>query len=662
MNSVKKTFNKAKECVNKGYSKTITYWNKFIDLKYCKTIFKVLPQNIFLFILFIISIFTICSFYKTNSDIVLYNQYVSDSVVDPILTKPYDISFDDITLDNNPTNLCITFATYARTNHSEYKYVLYKGKDVVYEYQFNASVLGDGKQYCFDLPSVTSDNIKEYSASIIPIEVDGNNAITIYKNSISDKPTIKIIAHHNIFSIRNIIITIFIILFFVVNYLINKKKMKPEYFWLLISLVYLFAITIIIPPYEIPDEPVHYYQSYRLSQLDYTKSLYENIENDVIIMPESNSCIGYSGIQFRDKVTNFNDVLECLKETDNTSANYSYKSHSTKLGYVFSAIGIKIGDLLSNSPLIIFYSGRLFNLIVSILMVFFAIKITPKYKYTILSIATIPMLVQQMVSYSYDSVLNSCIILSFAVIMALIYNKKFNKYLAAVILLLCGAFITNIKFIYLPVMLFLFLIPSKNFKNKWIKYLYVIGVIAISYLLGQYLSQIFNNTGASIVSGIPSSENYNMNSVLSNPLSLFSIAFYTFKYLTALYLRGMFGYFSWFTFRFSDIIIVAFIVYYIWLFISEEKMAGKWYKKLLVWFGILFTVLGIFASMYFYWSKPGLGYVEGVQGRYLTPLLISIIPLLACNKKPNKINPKNVYIFINIMLLQYILMLLIFHY
>lgn len=648
----------------KYYNNIIKSWNKFLNYKYIKPIFDFLPHNIFLFILFIICIFTIFSFYKKNNDTALYTQNISDGIVDPIMINPYNYSFDNIKLTNDPDKICFTFATYARTNHSEYKYVLYQKKDTVFEYQFNASILKDGEKYCFDLPTVSKENINDYSISFIPIKSDSDNAITIYKNVNTNEPTMSIISHQEIISIRNIIIIFFCLCFFAINYLLNKRKIKPEYYWLLISLVYLFSACFITPPYQVPDEPIHYLNTYRLTQIDYTKSIYDNIENGTITMPENSACINYSGIQKINKVSNFNDVLECAKAKKNVNDDtYSwYKSHNTKLGYIFSAIGIKIGDKLSNSPLFIFFTGRIFNLILSIIIIFIAIKIIPKYKEILLSVATIPMFIQEMASYSYDSVVNTFSLLILAIIIKMIYDKKVKWVLKTIILLILGIFIANIKMIYLPIYLFILLVPNDKFKKWYYKYLYCFGLIVGAYLLNNLLNaKVFFNNGISsnvIVS------NPNLELIKNNPLSLFSIAYYTIKFETAFYARSLFAYFGWFTFRFQDILIFAFIIYNLYLLANNNKLEGKWFDKLIILIGLLLGVAAVFASMYFYWSKPGLGYVEGVQGRYFLPLLMPFIIIFMFGKKNKikKIDYNINYLFINIMVLQYILTLLIQYY
>ena len=644
-NRINKISGKVKKCCNYIDEQ----WNEFINQKYLKILFKVLPHNIFLFFLFLISIYTIALFYKSNSNNILYNQSIADSVANPIIVDAENISFENVKLYGTPTDFCLTFATYARLNNSEYKFLLYKDKKVVNEIQFNSNQLSDGRNYCFNINGIDKDNVTEYSAAIVPIYSDSNNAITFYKNAATNEPDMSFTAKQGKLSVRNLVITVFILLFLFINYLINKKKMKPEYFWLLISLVYLFAITFIIPPYQVPDEPVHFWNSYGLTQYDSSKNFYDNMQNTDLTVPENIDCINYSHIQTIDKVNDFKDVEECTKNSENKLYSYpSWWKTSNKMGYLASAAGIKLVDTVSNSPTMIFYSGRLFNLIVSIIIIFFAIKLAPKYKELILSVGTIPMFIQQMGSYSYDSLLNSLCLLAVAIIVKMIYSKKQNWLLDSIILIICGIFIVNIKIIYLPIFLLLLLIPNDKFKKKWSKYLFVIGIMLLAILCGKYIQSLFNN-GAVISELSGQSTNLNMQKIFSDPLYVFPLMLNTLKVNGIFYLQSIIGYFGWFKYKLNPIFIIVYILYFGYLIKNNSKIKAKWYVNVIIIIGLLVSVAGMFASMYFYWSASNLNYIDGVQGRYFIPLLLPILLLIIPSKKTTRVfDINNCYLFINI--------------
>ncbi len=120
--------------------------------------------------------------------------------------------------------------------------------------------------------------------------------------------------------------------------------------------------------------------------------------------------LDYANIQGRDRVSNFKDVKSCLANGKNEKKTIMFgvsnKVSKSFLGHLSQAISIRFIDIFTNSPVLIFYFARLGNFIVSFLILYFAIKICPKYKNVILFIGLTPMFVQQITSLSYDVISN----------------------------------------------------------------------------------------------------------------------------------------------------------------------------------------------------------------------------------------------------------------
>ena len=407
-----------KNKIKDGYQKITNLWDKFINLKHVNKLFKILPQNLFLFILFIISIFTIINFYNANKYKYYYQQINVSDDVSEIYSSSYEIDFNDydIELLGNPEQFCLKFSNYNRKVTSDYRYILYKNNELITDEIFNGSKIVDGENYCFDIPGLNKDNVLEHKVVIQPINASKDNSLTIF-TSAKGIPSMFFIAKEKFLSIRTLIGLIFIIIFLVLNYFINKKKIKPESFWLIISSIYVLIAVFFIPPYQVPDELIHYVNTINLSQIDLTKNLYSQIEEKEINVPEDYGCVAYTSPQKTDKLTDPEEFIDCFRSRDNITKTDWHISLKSKLGYIFTTIAYKITDIFSNSPMVLFYSGRILNTLVSILIIFFAIKIAPRYKYIILSIASIPMFIQEMISYSYDSLLNSVCILVVALIL-----------------------------------------------------------------------------------------------------------------------------------------------------------------------------------------------------------------------------------------------------
>lgn len=750
-------------------NKMRTLWDQFLNLKYVQKIFLFLPHNFFLFLLFIVSFYLIVTFdYNRSIPVYLFPE-VADGSFDGIVEEPLVFSLENIKKERiedngkNPDRICMRFGTFGRKTNSEYQYVVYHNNDSLYEEIFNSKILEDSKYHCFSLPGATKENIQEYKIKIAPIKTNTKNMITLFKNNETGEVDFNLAYEPPMISIKTIFLMAFFVIYFFINYQINTKKIRVEKFWLLLSILFILPITIVNPPYEVPDEPIHFYNSYRLTQYDKDKNFYENLDNEYMTMPENIRCIGYVNIQKKDKVTNPKEMLECFKNSNNTTKKSSYVFVEAKIGFLASALGIKVADIFTNSPGIIFYMGRIFATLFSIFVIYKALRIAPKYKELLLLVATIPMFIQQMCSYSYDAALNTFSILAMAILLKLIYDKEANWKIYTCLLFLCGIFIVNIKILYLPIFLFLLFVPNEKFNRKIDKYIYTFGIIIGSYLLGScskallvsgdlttILSSLFaflslltclnivlkekNNWKLTFlllgVSGIglaftnslylmipfllmffipkekfkkqwhkyallfgflilmfaigkifqiitatpvletiaetkePSKAVTRIMGLITNPVNTFLLAVRTFKMKAVFYLRSLIGYFGWFTFHLNDIYVLSYLIFAFYVWKNIEFIRTKWYEKTITILGILVGIAGVFLAMYVYWSGPELFYIDGVQGRYFIPVVAPVLLLLLSSKKREK-NPnfeKNTYSFINIILLEYISLLLLFYY
>jgi uncharacterized membrane protein len=649
-------FQKIKQIFKKILSKTS-------NNKYLKFISNFFPKNIFMFLILVISSIILIKYYNNyDNQIIVYSQNVTDSNVGAILTKPVNFNLNKTTGNIMPNSICIKFGTYQRENDAKYKYNLYKKaknkKIIADEVIFNSKNLKDGENYCFAINIDNNENITDYSVSITPIYATSQNSITIFSNSETNELAYTLVSTHNARNYIMFFMPFIVIAYLSINYLINTRKIKIERFWLILVIAYFIPIMLAYPPYEVPDEPVHFYNAYRISQLNLSEPLYKSVNNPYIYMPSNISCLTYSKIQIIDKVQDLNDISNCNIETenepDNLYGNYNYVNG--KLGYIASSIGIKYTDNFTNSPLKIFYSGRLANLLLAVLLIYLAFKITPKYKELFLIVGTIPMFIQQMVSYSYDSLLNAACLLAMAIILNLIYNKNNNLRKYGIVLIILGTIIANIKSIYLTILLFILFIPKEKFNNnKWLKYAYCLGIIIISFVLGMFLQSITQVAGSS--SSIMDSENLHL--ILEKPLRIFKIAFNTFKINGLFYLQSLIGYFTWFKYKLNDIFILIYILIFTYIVLSSEKINNDRKSKIICAIGILISFAATFAAMYFTWSKTDLNYVDGVQGRYFIPILLPFIVLLFPKKAKFKMETNYIYYFVNIMLSHYLIFALL---
>ena len=652
-------FDSLKKCI-KEINK---YFEDFINKKNISFIFKFLPHNIVLFVSTIfILIFTII-FIKSHSSFLIYSQPDYSANIGPIINKTVTINFNDIndkSIDDDIVNsICIPFGTYGRNNNSLLKFELIKNEKVFFNQKINTSKLYDGQSYCIRIKDTSVKKLKTMKLNIKASKSNKMNNVTIFKNK-KGEYGFSLFKIKSKFSIKNIIIIVFGLVFLVINYIINKYHKRISFqTYFLILLIYIVPILFIYPPLEVPDEPAHFRLSYVLSQHGLA-----GFKKEDIFVPKNIDCLNYSKIEARDKVDNIEDISKCIAQKKNMKVSSLFNSNSKMglsfLGYIFSAVFLKFADFFTNSPLIIFYLGRIGNLLFSLFILYRALKIAPCHKKILLFIITIPMFIQQMCSYSYDSPLNSICILFISYFLAIMNDTiKFDKWLKLKIMLIL-IFLLAVKIVYLPLMVLLFLIPNEKYGSKKRKIIYFIAIFALLCLFYICMNKIFISSASVVPSTTGKS---NLSYLIANPLELISIVINTIKINGMFYVTSVFGYFSWFKFQLNNLSIVLYFLFFLYVILGESSILKRIKtNKIVIFLSIMIMTAAIFASMYFFWSKYKLNYVDGVQGRYFIPLLGILSILLIPKKSFWKINDYILYSFINIMLFQYIVYLIAFFY
>lgn len=647
----KKIINKVK-LINKKYE-TLT------QQKPLKYIFQFFPKNIFLLVLFI---YLVISFIPqlVNNNVVIYNSVTSDGVLDEIVDKPIEqkISTENITRFDH---LNILFGTYNRKNNSIYQFDLLEDNQVIYSKKINSSKLIDNSYESLSVGKIKVNSKHEYKFVITPIKVSPGNGVTIYNNSKENILNYSLTSESDFYYVVIIISVIFLIIFFIINYLINNGKIKTEKKLLLFLLIYIIPVLFIYPTLQTPDEEFHFDKAYAISQYNFLKSPAQNLSSGKMVVPKNIDCLDYSYIGTKNNVSDIKELYECIQSKENIKIDKPTNlGNKNILVYIPAAIGIKLADIFTNSPVILFYIGRLFNFLAAFLIVLIAMKIIPKHKRLVLIIATIPMFIQQMISYSYDAILNSLCLLIIAYLIKFIkQNEKIsNKELISYIAISLLIFIIKAPYALLTTLI-LFVNKDKFGSKKWDKVKKIILIfttIIILYLLSLIITKIGYIPKVS-KNHHPSQLSY----LLNHPLDIIKIALKTFQLKGNWYLHSMIGIFGWLTYKFNDTIV---IFYYIMMFIVIlSEQSDMKFKKRMVSMLILLILFGaIFAAMYFGWSSYRLPYVEGVQGRYFIPLLLPFLYLILPKKEKLKLTDETLYSFINIVLLFYIITLLICFY
>ena len=440
----------------------------------------------------------------------------------------------------------------------------------------------------------------------------------------------------------------------------KNHRIKPEKAYLAAGLVMGFVYLLLIPIMAVPDEQTHMHSAYNISNtIMGTKG-----NSDTLMMRADDATHYYNATNLRryDYNYEFRDAFSGVADRNMVDTGIAVMKGNTQL-YILPALGITIGRLLGLSTTLVFLLGRIFNMAVFIVAVYFAVKRMPFAKGVVAVWALLPITLQQTSSFSYDAPVFalSITIISTALSMAYGEKKEKKKWIAelAVMIISCILLLPCKGFALFPVVAFpLILIPKyiKNnqekveaFKKKirpWMKGV-LTGVLVIFVCLAGFVV-------VKTVKRWLLPENINTNYIswanhtgftpgffIKNPVKFFEIILNTIWLKSDVYFNQMFGgLLGWLDIKIPFVFTLGFLLILVYVALRKENEEqviknGERIWMILVFLGIICTAVG---GMLFNWTPNNADCIEGIQGRYFLPALVLSLIALRTKKTGVSVN------------------------
>lgn len=300
--------------------------------------------------------------------------------------------------------------------------------------------------------------------------------------------------------------------------------------------------------------------------------------------------------------------------------------------------------------------GRLMNLLAFIAAAYYAIKRIPFGKGIVMVWALLPITLQQVCSFSYDSQLFALCILVIATTMSAVYGQETNRrsklvnnivmVLSSLLLLPCKGF-SLLPLVVLPLMLIPRILQQHKDKvdavkqkiKPWMKVLmiviagiFVVACVMVLVLVVRRWLQPENINSTYIAWS--DSKGYTMGYFLKNPIQFFEILLNTLWYESGKHIQQMLGsYLGWLDIEVPLVFVIGFLLLLLYVSMRKENeeqliTVGDRIWMLLVFVGVIGLAV---AAMLLYWTPYQFVVVAGVQGRYFLPALV--VGLLAVRTK-----------------------------
>lgn len=435
-------------------------------------------------------------------------------------------------------------------------------------------------------------------------------------------------------------VEIFVVLFYWMAF-IKKCKIETT---VLVSLLFLGMIyNFLLLPYMSPDERTHIDMTYRYSNdllgIEYTGSeitIAKRMDDTKIELVENPELANY--------YTVYNHLFERVQDDSLVVTNSTTNTYAPIFVYLPAVVGMTMARLLHFGTIPMLMLGRWCNLAFFAFCIWWCMKKLPFGKMALAVIALFPMTIQQCNSFSYDAVITSVLFLFSTYIISMTYEEGPLKVSDVAILSVLSALLVYGKSgVYLPVCLAALLIPAKKFGAGWKKYITagsLMGIGFLSYInrnsgtVTQVLTTTAETSAVGATAGNAVDMGYTVGYFLQNPWKLIQMLANTVADKSEFYIESIVGQkMGWVEIEISRIVVIGFVILF---FIAMLKVRGekqyvtagqKWWISIVCLLSAGMIMMGMLLT----WTPFGYVSIEGVQGRYFTPLLL-LASLLGRNK------------------------------
>jgi uncharacterized membrane protein len=381
---------------------------------------------------------------------------------------------------------------------------------------------------------------------------------------------------------------------------------------LVIGLTYVF----VTPPFAVPDEDNHFWRALAVGRghLLATHGL------DSMPMPKS--------------VEEFTWVIERTSPAETLAQKLRIAAalpHDGRVGRPirfaawyspFPYIATALVAALPLRPAIVFYGGRIANLLLTVLLIALAIRAAPEYGNVIAAAALLPMSLYELSSLSADAL---TIALAW-LFTALLLSPPRRTWLVA----LAGFASGLCKPAYFLIALLAFVMPL-----RWRQRIAILGATAIGTLLAIAAAQrgAYNPRR-----GLPVDAGAQLRCILSDPIHFARVALHDAVTNGRFYIEELIGRFGANELKLSPVVITLEIV----LLLAVAITCGAALRtrvRITVLAIVAMTVAGIFLSQYLIWSVVCGDALEGVQGRYFLEILPLFLAAIAVPRINLRVTP-----------------------
>lgn len=463
-------------------------------------------------------------------------------------------------------------------------------------------------------------------------------SIEITLNKVEDAE-LTAVSCSNRFEVNNYRVLFFLVAFSLLYCLLFEKKIYKKLEWLFVVYALIFGLLLIFyaqPVKNSWDEQIHFGNAYSLAfgrNVEWTEAA-ELTKNGETVTCNTKAEFA----ELRAYLNEKNDTVVYTEQKESLIPAYS------SLAYIPQAIFINIASILKTSFSVLYALGKIGNLLIYILVMFWAIKLAKRKKLFLIFVALMPTPLFLAASYTYDTIVFSFITLACVLWANELYNESINirKIIGMVLLFAIGCFS---KAVYIPMILIMLILPIASTKKKkdriivWTMILCITCLVMLTFVLPTLTSTMAGDLSfggdlrggaTSVVGQLVSMVKHPMASIKLMVKSIFELDnFRNLGYPEAdNYFFGNLMFLNFanlgiLTDKWSCVIIVLAGM----LLLTPDQQNIRYERKLsimdkiIIAIAVIGTIGFIWLALYLSFTPVGETHISGVQARYYLPLL-----------------------------------------
>lgn len=445
--------------------------------------------------------------------------------------------------------------------------------------------------------------------------------------------------------------------------LLIRREVSLERVFVVCSLTLGLLFAVVLPPLSAPDEIAHYISAYQVSNRLMGKTPADE-DGRVLIRPEDAWVEDMADVLADDGSGRTRDedsvvlgqmvtqhtygeirgrglASEAGGRTGDAAVSYQPAVHTTPLAYGPQAVGITLARALGLGSLGLLFLGRLFNLLFYTGMGYLTMKRMPFGKEVVFGVGLLPMTLNLISSMSYDVMILSMSAYFTAVCLDLAYRAERVRLADVAVLSLVMAVMGPCKMVYGVIAGLCLLVPVKKFggRGRWLA--------AAAAVLGAFVLAmlVVNSQTVALYTGIQDRHviwadepGYSFAQLIHSPLLVLKMFYNTLVWNGGELFSGMIGG----SLGNMDPVLntpylVVLVLAVLLLMLASRKPGESLHitggQRIWVWAICLICLGALMFSMLLAWTPVSASFIQGVQGRYLLPLL----PIFALSLKNDRL-------------------------